>query len=529
MNEFGFIPDSESRAQANSVPGEFGFIPDSGEPGSSPANPLPETHPEVPRFAIMNFANKEGAIKGLRDQNFQAEPIPGGDEFDIAVKRPNEAQWRVVRPHDWSPRRVLDWISDIGKGGAEALGGIGGAALGGPIGAVGGAAASGGASELAKQKIANALGYNQPTEWGDVGKEALIGGTAEGVFRALPAAGKALKGLLGAPYAAEKAITGEGERIAERQALRGVKTARGALLGEQERVLSQIPRAAAQPVGEAAAEAAERPAAKIATEGAENAWTDQAAKLTPEAVDVALHGAEGTPIRIMAEMIHPAWGIKAENLRYVPDLLQGWQGVLGRNFRNIIGSESMAAGDQFLKSITVGKTPEEVAQIGSKLAEVTGKWMKGHADTLSKIEQVAAEKLARGEIDPEAAKVANNVILDAIRGPLERLRPLKDTLRARRAAYAEAQAKRAAPGLRNDIGDIFSGEGGRQFRRIVGGAVETPLVRVPAAAGLVLNWIAQQAAKQVNPIRLTAANPIPLIARLAATQTGRKLKEQNGA
>jgi len=469
--------DSYIRSEASSVPQDDTW---SKYARKENANVVDEQHPEVPRTYVMNLApNSRAAAQYLREKGFEVKEL--GADYDFNVRRPGEKVWRKLDPTGFDWKDITDIGTDIGKGVAAGVGGTmaGGAALATGPGAVaagaGGAALGSGLAESAKQGLGRLLGFKQTggEALRDIGVETALGGISEGALRGVASAAKPIFKKLGTanplrmPYALERAITGSDKEIAAREASNAVKVAaedlakaRLAAMPETSSVVSGTEVAMRLPP-----QAAERIAPKVAGEG----WIRQAERATPENIERAFSSTETPAFRMISDVVHPAFGVKAANLQYVPGLRKIWQEELGHGFRNVIGSESMANADRYLQGLAMGKTAQEVDDIAKSLAKRTGEWMRENLKVLSDAEQKATANLIAGQGTSTDAKVASNAIMNAIAEPIEKIRPYKETLIRRRLERDIAQGERAkGTKFSNEMDRYFTGVGGRELRKWLG-------------------------------------------------------------
>lgn len=142
--------------------------------------PIQEQHPDVgvgSRQLVM-FAGGDPAVgaRYLRAKGLQVEERGG---FNYSIKRPEEAEWRVLDPEGFDLQDILDVSGDVLSLGGMIGGGVAGApgVVTGAAGAAGGAAGAQGVRSAIGQ-----LGGLTPTSEevvGDIGEEAVMGAGAE--------------------------------------------------------------------------------------------------------------------------------------------------------------------------------------------------------------------------------------------------------------------------------------------------------------------------------------------------------------
>jgi hypothetical protein len=460
-----------------------------------------EQHPDVPRTFLMNLApNSRVAAQYLREHGFEVNE-KGGD-FNFDVRKPGEKVWRKLDPAGFDWKDLSDIGTDVGKGVAAGVGGIlgGGAGLATGPGAVAtgaaGAAAGAGLAEVAKQGLGKALGFKQTLGEAarDVGTEALLGGATEGVLRGVASAAKPLVQKLGTanplriPYAAEKAFTGSGKEIALRNARGAVDIARSGLdeanIGwerEAARRVAGLPETMVQGA-KTATEAAERAVPK-AVAGVE---AEGVARMTPEAIEQAMKEQHEGTLRFLTHLINPVWGVKAANLKYVPELRSIAQKHLGGLFRHEFGSEAMATADQFVKRLGTELPQEELDKIALNLGKDLGQWMLGgeRKAALSVAELEAATRLAKGAATETDAKAIQSSIAKTLEMPREVSGARQNVIdKIREMRKAKAEVAKGTPWTRA-MEEYMPGGGGRELRRWLGAGYTGTIGIIPRAADI---------------------------------------------
>lgn len=180
----GFDPDAhlaKLREQQAPKPEAGGFDPDAHlaklrEQQLGPSV-LQETHPEVTwgqRLAIKNLGtSQEQSMQYLRDKHPDMDVTQIGKQ--IAVKKKNEKDWRVLDPEGFDPADITDVLYDIPagvvQGGLTAAAGL----TTGGLGAVPMGAASGAGLEAFRQYLGHEAGVNQKFGAGEMTDIAVAG------------------------------------------------------------------------------------------------------------------------------------------------------------------------------------------------------------------------------------------------------------------------------------------------------------------------------------------------------------------
>jgi len=173
----------------------------------SEASMAPVINERTPHITISDrllFKNFGGSIEEQRDALQKKYPKLNVEIIDkeIAVKKPEEKQYKKLDPSGFDPEDISDIGYDIASGFGSGAATVGGATVGGPVGAIAAGGLASGGLEALRQKIGQYAGVH-----GDINKEDLAWATGLGAAAPLAFGAKAggkevIKGAV--PWAAEK-------------------------------------------------------------------------------------------------------------------------------------------------------------------------------------------------------------------------------------------------------------------------------------------------------------------------------------
>lgn len=209
---------------------------------------IQEQHPDVgfkTRALLKNFAQSpEASAEYLKNIGLETRVING----QVAVKRPEETQFRVVDPEGLDPQDITDIAYDIGagitSGVSTAAAGLAGGALSGGAGAIPSAMLAGGSTsaglEALRQKLGQRFGIPQEVSASDVAVSGALGAAAPGLLGSGGVVGKNLASKLASraiSKAPSQAVLQEAQRGGIQRGFQALTKA-GPKLGE---VLSGVP------------------------------------------------------------------------------------------------------------------------------------------------------------------------------------------------------------------------------------------------------------------------------------------------
>lgn len=366
--------------------------------GGKPEN-LGLTYTDILNFVTPGLgatARTVGQWLGFKDKI--AVPIPGLETHQYEAKQYGPGNRIMVRPMGSSePFRVVDPdtglfgdvvgdVSDIGYSALTAPMRAAGAA-GGPIGY--GALQAG--TEAARQSIASSRGLEGSFEPGSI---AIHGVASTALDALLPKVGKLLK----APESAYQNITRNTEKEALKLARENKAYQEGLKAAAQEEFIGEI--------GKRTVAAN----AKVAKEGIATP-VSQLKSMTAEEVKSAMQKQYDSKIRFLSNLIHPATGIKAQYLDYVPEFVSISNKWIP-NFITKYGSKAMPNRASTIKALET-EIPQNVAdEVSVGFGKDLAKWMISdeRSNLIDIAEREALKRLARGEAQLGDDLVVNKIL-----------------------------------------------------------------------------------------------------------------------
>lgn len=465
----------------------------------NPVNKEPED-PELPsRFALMSgTASSEHAVREIQKRGFEAHDLTG--KYDLIIRSKKDGLWHRLDPQGGGIGERLKDVADVAGGAsnvvAQTLGHIGGAlggtAVGGPAGGVaggmaGGAAAAGGEEAIRVGVLGRLAGFD-PTlgeTASAAGREAAYGAAGEVLGPAAGAvlrpAGKGAAAALKAPLKAENWITGAADVIALKKARANELAARiAAKRGMTETEKASMEQAIKEG-GEVAGKAATEAATSVAEEAAPKAMFEQGPRLIP---------GETPKIKIAAETLHPAYGVKAKYKVDLPEVEQIGRKHFGEQFAPPLGSQAMDYIQNYLNRWVVGKTQREVDTA-----------LRGWETDIAKF--ILGSSKFKGLSDAakrSVAKVGAGIARDADRVAFENI--LKSKLGE---ASLDVMEKRLATmkNVGGAVDEIFAGQSGQDLRRL--GAIGLKSTIGSVTRGSYLAGVALEKLMGKTPAQLSIA------------------------
>jgi hypothetical protein len=455
-------------------------------------------HPDVTtadRAFLQAFSgNPEVIARYYKDRNFDAKAAGG----NVLLRKPGEGKYQLFDSPDATWKDIVDIPADVGLGVAAGIGGVLGTFTGVPVaGPIGGAMVATEGVEAARQGLGKLMGI--PTTGGEIAKsvanEGLLAGSGEGVGLGIAKGGKALLGKLSKPaiqaeerQALSKMVLEEAERqrLSKQGILRkeveGVVTPEGkaptlfdmegkrqaeteamiaANRGKRainEDLRTTISKDVEQELKDSTYElnkvknkyrigTEETPAPKaVAPEATEQAVRREIQSKvkgipvpTDPEIDTMLATSGGGKIPFLSQIMHPAYGIKADALKRAPGLINALNDALPGIVR-AEGSFAMDTRSLLLKLAEKRLSQEEANQVGKKLAHNIAEWGRSaEGDSISLAYRESLDRLSSGKPTQSDIAVINDIITRATRKPQD----LKEALERYWKAVENMSGERA--------------------------------------------------------------------------------------
>lgn len=165
---------------------------------------LQEQHPDIgfgTRALVKNLSQSEDVTrKYLEGKGFQTNVIGG----QVVVKKPGEAQYKVIDPAGADLQDITDLGYDVGAGVASGAATAGGAVVGNLPGAMAAGGASSAGLEALRQKLGAWAGLPQEVSGTDVAVAGTVGAVAPKIFGAGTSKGLIQQGYEGTKKALPK-------------------------------------------------------------------------------------------------------------------------------------------------------------------------------------------------------------------------------------------------------------------------------------------------------------------------------------
>lgn len=136
-----------------------------------------ERAPEISvadRAIVKNLVSNPEAAFNFLQKKYPTLELKKDESGEIVARPRGAKEFRRLDPKGFDPEDVLDLGADVGQGTLETVAGTLGSAAG-PLGAAGAAGAASAATEYGKQKLAEALGVENPGDASDVALSGALG------------------------------------------------------------------------------------------------------------------------------------------------------------------------------------------------------------------------------------------------------------------------------------------------------------------------------------------------------------------